>query len=99
MLLWLEKHMLPCLYKSIFGIDCPGCGFQRSCIALLKGDLIKSLSLYPATIPIFITAGFFIVNTVFKFKKQNAIKKGLLGIVGVIVVVNYLLNMFNKFIC
>ncbi|MBT6029840.1 MAG: DUF2752 domain-containing protein, partial [Crocinitomicaceae bacterium] len=25
-----EDWMLPCLYKKVSGLDCPGCGFQRS---------------------------------------------------------------------
>lgn len=48
---WLEKRQLPCFYKSILGIECPGCGMQRAFIALLRGDLIGSIQIYPALIP------------------------------------------------
>jgi hypothetical protein len=49
---WLEKHMLPCMYKQLFGIDCPMCGAQRSLVAALKGDLAESFSLYPPLFPV-----------------------------------------------
>ena len=46
MLTWLEKHMLPCAYKTVFGIDCPLCGFQRSLLFLLWGVLFCCLVMY-----------------------------------------------------
>jgi hypothetical protein len=46
--------MLPCAYKSIFGIDCPACGIQRSGLALLNGDIVGSLEHYPAFVPVII---------------------------------------------
>ena len=49
---FLESKMLPCTTKSWLGFDCPGCGIQRAFIALLKGDLLVSLQLYPALIPL-----------------------------------------------
>lgn len=44
---WLENNLLPCAYKSLFGINCPACGLQRSLLSLLKGDLQGSFFLYP----------------------------------------------------
>ena len=51
MLEWLESHQIPCIYKSILGIECPTCGFQRALILLLKGEWVGSLKVYPALIP------------------------------------------------
>jgi len=48
-------HLIPCPIKYLTGYDCPGCGFQRSLIALLGGNLSQSLHFYPATIPIIFT--------------------------------------------
>lgn len=50
MLYWLQNHMLPCALKSIFGIDCPICGFQRSFFLLFKGHFIESFLAYPPLI-------------------------------------------------
>lgn len=30
---------IPCLFRSLFGINCPGCGMSRAIGALIKGDL------------------------------------------------------------
>jgi hypothetical protein len=49
---WLDRNMLTCPSKKWLHLECPGCGLQRSIIALLRGDIKTSLSLYPATIPL-----------------------------------------------
>jgi len=46
----LEKYMFPCLSKTLFGIECLGCGFQRSFVLLLQGDFSGSFKMYPALI-------------------------------------------------
>jgi len=52
---WLEQHLLVCPNKYFFGLECPGCGMQRSVIALLKGNILESLQLYPGLFPIIFT--------------------------------------------
>lgn len=52
---WLEHHLFTCFFKTHFGIACPGCGMQRSLIALLKGNIIESLEYHVALIPFIIT--------------------------------------------
>lgn len=49
---WLENHQLPCPVKSLLHIECPGCGLQRSFIALLEGDISKSIHHHVAAIPL-----------------------------------------------
>ncbi len=44
----LEHNMLPCLFKSLFGIECLGCGFQRAFLLLLKGEFNAAFQMYPA---------------------------------------------------
>jgi len=63
----LEKLMLPCLFKMLFHKECPGCGLQRSVLALLKGDLGGSLHLYWATIPILLLFTFLLLHLRFRF--------------------------------
>lgn len=65
---WLEKRQAPCFYKSMLGTECPGCGIQRAFIALLKGDLLTSLKLYPALIPTILMLLFMVAHIYFKFK-------------------------------
>jgi hypothetical protein len=51
------------------GLDCPGCGMQRSFLALLRGDLAESFSLYPALLPILLTFILLLLHLKFQFKK------------------------------
>ncbi len=90
----LQKHSLPCLYKQIWGIECPGCGMQRAFIALLKGDIILSLKLFPALIPLMIFVLFFIMHSVFKFKNGTVVLK-FIGIICLIIfIISYLIKIF-----
>ena len=44
----LERFMLPCLFKTLFGIECLGCGFQRSLFLLFQGQFSDAFQMYPA---------------------------------------------------
>ena len=65
---WLENNMLACPYKKYFGLDCLGCGMQRSFLALLKGNFVESFYLYPALVPMIFMFLFLIAHLIFKFK-------------------------------
>ena len=61
--------MLECHWKSTFGIECFGCGFQRSMVALFEGDFLESIRLYPAAIPLLITIVYTILHLRYKYKR------------------------------
>ncbi|MDR1653114.1 MAG: DUF2752 domain-containing protein [Prevotellaceae bacterium] len=77
MLLSIGNYMLTCPSKYLTGIDCPGCGFQRSIVALFEGRLWESLTLYPATIPFFVCLIFTLLHLKFDFKNGAAAVKFL----------------------
>ncbi|SHG44819.1 Protein of unknown function [Flavobacterium segetis] len=58
----LEKFMFPCLSKTLFGIECLGCGFQRSFVLLLQGDFSGSFKMYPALLTTFLFLGILFLN-------------------------------------
>jgi hypothetical protein len=62
MITWLEHHLFSCFFKSNFGIECPGCGMQRSLISLLKGNIVESIQYHAALIPFIITLIFLILQ-------------------------------------
>jgi hypothetical protein len=66
---WLENHFLPCAYKHFSGFECPFCGWQRALIALLKGDVMDSIRLYPALIPTIILITLAIMQVLFKWNR------------------------------
>lgn len=61
--------MLPCFFKSIFGIECLGCGSQRAMILLLKGELFDSFKMYPALIPFIFCITFTAIHLKYNFKQ------------------------------
>ena len=75
---WLQGHMFPCFYKQAFGLSCPMCGFQRSVIELLKGNVIESILQFPALIPLLLTAFVFIVLKLLKSPKTKIALQAML---------------------
>ncbi|ETZ19668.1 hypothetical protein N824_09360 [Pedobacter sp. V48] len=89
-----DIFLLPCPFKYLFKIDCPGCGFQRSLIFLLKGDWKRSFDMYPPAIPLLIT---FIVGLSANYwfgKRSDKLIKTLYLITGSIVLINYVYKMW-----
>lgn len=93
---WLEHNLLTCPFKSYTGLDCPGCGIQRSFVALMKGDLVSSFKLYPATIPILGLLLFAVVHLKFDFKNGAFFIKMLYIGVTLIIVINYIFKIFTN---
>jgi len=90
---FLETHLLPCPYKSLTGIDCPGCGMQRAFIALLKGDLGDSLHFYPALLPILFTFALTAIHLRFKLRNgASYVKYSFMG-TALLIVGSYITKM------
>lgn len=96
MLEWLEAHQLPCLFRIIFGVNCPGCGFQTAVILLLKGEWGASIILWPGLLPLLLLFSM-IALRITGIKKISA---GMLKNVGfvclIIILISYLLKLMGK---
>jgi len=92
---WLKQHLLTCPSKYFLHFDCPGCGLQRSIIALIECDLVKSLQLYPATIPILFCFTFTALHLKFKFKYGPEIIKAAFILASLIIVISYMYKIFT----
>ncbi|PKP48733.1 MAG: hypothetical protein CVT95_04060 [Bacteroidetes bacterium HGW-Bacteroidetes-12] len=90
---WLEQHLLNCPYKKILGIDCMGCGLQRSLIALLKGNLVESFLLYPPLITLIIMFVLLPLHLIFKFKHGATWLKYLFIFNLSVIVINYIVKL------
>jgi len=92
---WLDHHLLSCPFKAHFGVDCPGCGLQRSFLALLKGNFLDSFRLYPATLPLIILVLFTIIHLKVDFKFGAQLIKLMFISIAVIILINYIYKIYN----
>ena len=96
---WLQDHLLPCPFKLLTGIDCPGCGFQRSVLALVQGNLHKSFALYPPAIPLLLYFAYGIADRIFKLDtNKEMVKKTLFIIMGSIIMVSYGVKLYYYYV-
>ena len=87
--------MLPCMNKSLFGVDCIGCGAQRSILLLINGEFIKAFYQFPAiytTILLFIFIGLHLIN---KKRDYQKIIIGLAIINTIIMIISYIYKITN----
>jgi len=92
---WMERNMLTCPSKRWLHVECPGCGLQRSLIALFRGDLHTSLGLYPATIPLVALLWFVALHLRYDFRYGAVVIKYLQLGVATIVLVFYIYKVLN----
>lgn len=90
---WFESHQQTCTFRELFGIDCPGCGLQRSIIELLKGNLLESLYLYPALLPILAMFVYLALHLAFRFRNGALILKIMFIFNISLISVNYLYKL------
>lgn len=93
-LLVVEDYMLPCISKQVLGIDCPGCGLQRSVVFLFQGEFLAAFKMYPAIYSIILLFGFLAVDFFFKIKYANKISIFLMITTVVLILINFILKFF-----
>jgi hypothetical protein len=92
---WLEAHLLTCPSRKYLHLECPGCGFQRSVLALFRGDIPGSKALYPATIPIFMIAIVTALHLRYHFRHGAATIKYLQFAIAIVITVNYIYKVIH----
>lgn len=85
--------MLDCHFKKLTGSDCPGCGAQRSLVALMDGDFFESLLLFPALIPLLFTLLFLILHLIFKFKHGARVITISFSITALLMLINFIYKL------
>jgi hypothetical protein len=92
---WMDGHLLTCPSRKYLHLDCPGCGLQRSVMALLRADLATSFRLYPPAIPLLLLCGFTLAHLKFKFTRGALIIKYLQLSVASMILVFYIYKILN----
>lgn len=93
----MEEYLLPCLNKSLLGIECTGCGGQRALLLFLQGHFGEAFHMYPAIYPILLLLIFLVVNLFFRFNKDHRVRIGLILFTGMVMAVSYGLKMYHFF--
>jgi len=97
MITWLEHHLFSCFFKSNFGIECPGCGMQRSLISLLKGNILESIQYHAALIPFIITLIFLILQLKIKHVDGGKWVMWAFIVTSIITVIQYIIRQIVLF--
>jgi len=95
LVLEIEKYMVPCLSKKIFGLDCPGCGMQRSLLLVAKGEFSAACHLYPAIYTSILFAIFLGFHLLDKTRNYSKIVIFLAIANGIIMMASYLYKLTN----
>jgi len=90
--LHIEDYMLPCFNKKYFGVECPGCGIQRSVAFLLKGEFVGAFKMYPAIYTLILLFSFLLINNFYNIKHSNKIIISLAGLSVIMILTNYILK-------
>lgn len=93
----LEEYMLPCLNKTLFGVECTGCGAQRAAVLLFQGNFKDAFFMYPAIYSLLILLFFLVFNLFYKFKFDYNIKISLIILNAVIMGGAYIFKMIHIF--
>ena len=87
--------MIPCINKTLFGVDCFGCGTQRAFLLILKGEFLEAFYMFPA---IYTTILFFIIlglNFIDKSRNYHKLIISLAIINAIIMIVSYIYKLTN----
>ena len=88
-----EDYMLPCLWKKHFGIECMGCGMQRSLSLVFQGEFVAAFKMYPAIYTLILLFAFLLLHIKFQFRRGAKILLALFVLNILIIVTNYILKI------
>ena len=91
----MEEYMLPCFSKSLFGVECFGCGTQRALLLLFQGEFVAAFKMYPAIYTTLIFFLFLFVHLIDKSRNYSKIVISLAIVNAIIMVVSYYFKHFQ----
>ena len=91
----IEKYLLPCMNKSLFGVECIGCGTQRSFLLLINGEFTKAFYQFPAIFSTLFLFSFIGLHLIDKKRDYQKIIIGLAIINVIIMIISYIYKITN----
>jgi hypothetical protein len=90
----IEQYMLPCLNKKLFGVECMGCGLQRSISLIFQGEFIAAFKMYPAIYTLIVLVITISINAFRPFKLGYKIIVTLAILNAIIMLSNFIFKTF-----
>lgn len=90
----MEDYMVPCMNKSLFGVECLGCGTQRALNLLIHGEFVEAFKMFPA---IYTTLLFFLFLFLHFIDKSRSYHKLIIWLAicnAVIMIISYSIKHF-----
>ncbi|WP_394760291.1 DUF2752 domain-containing protein [Flavobacterium sp.] len=88
-----EDFMIPCMNKSIFGIDCLGCGTQRALVLIFNGDFSGAFYMFPAIYTLLLFFIFIGLHFIDKKRNYNTLISLFAILNGMIMIISYIYKM------
>ncbi|TPV32484.1 DUF2752 domain-containing protein [Paucihalobacter ruber] len=89
----VDDHLIPCMWKKSFGLECFGCGMQRSMVLLFQGEFSAAFKMYPAIYTLILLFGTLLLHLKFNFKHGHKIILALFVTNIIIIITNYILKI------
>ena len=94
----MEEHMLPCMNKQLFGVECPGCGTQRAIAFLLEGEFYEAFKIFPAIYTLALFFAFLFLHLVDKKRNYSSLVIAIAILNGIIILVSYAYKMYFNYV-
>lgn len=75
--LGLKFSLPPCLFHSLTGLYCPGCGGTRACRLLLSGHILQSFVYHPGVFLAAVLYAWFMASHTIELLSKGRLKIGL----------------------
>ncbi|MGB4413946.1 MAG: DUF2752 domain-containing protein [Paludibacter sp.] len=62
--------LIPCLWKTLFGFECPGCGLTTAFIKIITLDISGAYNANPLIFIALPLGVFYLINDFMKFKRK-----------------------------
>lgn len=92
----MEEYMIPCVNKSLFGVDCLGCGTQRALVMILRGDLVAAFQMFPAIYTTLLLFGFIGMHFIDKSRNYHKAIVALAIVNASIMIISYIYKITNQ---